>query len=95
MGGIHVANKAHYKDWEAKLQRVWRKRNKTGYITIVEDMFARENRYEVVRDGKPYAFDRTYDDLDTAISMAESSMLEAESMYIDNDKVISQSRPLT
>lgn len=96
MGGIQVANKTHYKDWEAKLQRVWRKKEKTGYITIVEDMFAHENRYEVHREGKPYAFDRTYDSLDEAISMAEASMLEGESMYISPaDNEFLESRPLT
>ncbi len=88
MGGIQVANVTHHKGWEAKLQRVWRKQDKTGYITIVEDMFAHENRYEVQRECRPYAFDRLYNSLDEAISMAEASMLESEFMFIAGDKVI-------
>ncbi len=96
MSGMHVTSETHHKGWDAKLQRVWSKRDKTGYITIIETVFSiSENRYEVWRDGKPYAFDRTYDSLDEAISMAEASMLEYESMYIDNDKVIPGSKPLT
>ncbi len=93
MGEIRVVTKS-YKGWEAKLQRVWNKKDKTGYITIVEEMFAHENRYEIMREGKPYAFDRTYDDLDMAIRMAESSMLEAEAKYINSDGPPPESRPL-
>ncbi len=93
MGGIQVETKSH-KGWTAKFQRVWSKRDKTGYITIVEEMFAHENRYEVVRDGKPYVFDRTYDDLNTAIRMAEASMLEAEAKYINSDGVPQESKLL-
>lgn len=88
MGELVVANKTHHKEWEAKLQRVWRRRDKTGYITIVEDLFAQKDRYEVRREGKPYAFDRTYDSFDEAISMAEASMLDAECKYIDNEPML-------
>lgn len=87
MTGLRVANQTHYKDWEAKLQRVWRKKDRTGYITIVEDL-SEGSEYEVRREGKPYAFDRVYDSMDEAVSMAEASMLEAESMHIDNEKVV-------
>lgn len=95
MGELVVANKTHHKEWKAKLQRVWRREDTTGYITIVEDLFALKDRYEVRREGKPYAFDRTYDSLDEAISMAEASMLDGECRYIDNDRVIPGSKPLT
>lgn len=75
MGRIRFANQTHYKDWTAKLQRVWRKDDdEDGVITIIEDLMV-PDEFTVHIRGKQYAKVEPPADMDSAIHVAELSYM--------------------